>query len=384
MSVISAAAVDGARGGLTYGRSRLYLGMSGVGLFVVLAAVGLGFGLPARLSSGSIEAGVLEVVGSLGVFVGLYAAVHVVLDVFGGYVLPRRAGRRHERFAVFAGLLVRGVVVHSAVLLVSGVVLTFAMRWAGVVGAVAAAGVLMMVLLAGRLGLARLMAPLGVESEGRGSGVVMVRSRDEGFTGNVLGVVRGRGTVLPAHWEEKLGREGFAVAAARRRAAVETGAWLRGRVLAAVFTVVGVGVSAGLVGAFGSPMGSVAGTIELSLWFTLWSFVGLLVLPTPSRRGVMLVDGAVRERFGEAVSDAASGTDRLQDDEPVRPGVVEAIFHPLPSASRRSRGDGSLRFGCWDAARTAVYLSAAGSGLLGRAVHCNSGRPALWVFLPCD
>jgi hypothetical protein len=40
--------------------------------------------------------------------------------------------------------------------------------------------------------------------------------------------------------------------------------------------------------------------------------------------------------------------------------------------------------GTWNAARTTVAISPAGLGLLGRAVHCNCGRPSLWVFLPID
>ena len=38
----------------------------------------------------------------------------------------------------------------------------------------------------------------------------------------------------------------------------------------------------------------------------------------------------------------------------------------------------------WHLARTALYLSHAGLSLLPRAVHCNAGRPELWVYLPSD
>jgi hypothetical protein len=82
---------------------------------------------------------------------------------------------------------------------------------------------------------------------------------------------------------------------------------------------------------------------------------------------------------------AITALDDLQDRERNRPPWVEAIFHPVPSVTQRLRGPHSLGLnGFWDAARTSVFLSAAGLGLLGRAVHCNCGRPALWVFLPGD
>ena len=77
--------------------------------------------------------------------------------------------------------------------------------------------------------------------------------------------------------------------------------------------------------------------------------------------------------------------DRLQDSETSRPSLIETIFHPVPSVENRLDGPRSHQVtGYWDAARTSIYLSLAGLGLLGRAVHCNCGRPALWVFLPTD
>lgn len=77
--------------------------------------------------------------------------------------------------------------------------------------------------------------------------------------------------------------------------------------------------------------------------------------------------------------------DELQDGEPMRPALVETLFHPIPSVQTRLDGPRAQgRIGYWDAARTSVYLSLAGLGLLSRAVHCNCGRPSLWVFLPTD
>jgi hypothetical protein len=152
-----------------------------------------------------------------------------------------------------------------------------------------------------------------------------------------------------------------------------------------LFTAVGLLLSALLVGS--SQLGSATGTIQLSLWFTLWSFLGLLTLPTLSRRGVIEIDERAQAE-GYAASLIRQNTerlDRLQDGEPRRPALVETIFHPVPSVENRLEGPRSHQvIGFWDAARTSVYLSLAGIGLLGRAVHCNCGRPALWVFLPTD
>jgi len=127
--------------------------------------------------------------------------------------------------------------------------------------------------------------------------------------------------------------------------------------------------------------------VSYSLIFTLWSFLGLLTLPTPSRRGVAEVDQNLLAAgcSYESMARTIEMLDDLQDRERQRGPFIEVIFHPVPSVQSRLRGPRAAGVkGCWDAARSAVYMSIAGIGLLGRAVHCNCGRPSLWVFLPID
>ncbi|MEM1423248.1 MAG: hypothetical protein AAGH64_04520, partial [Planctomycetota bacterium] len=68
-----------------------------------------------------------------------------------------------------------------------------------------------------------------------------------------------------------------------------------------------------------------------------------------------------------------------------RSGWIETIFHPIPNVTSRS-DDAPSRppLAAWDIARTSAFLGLAGLSPLGRAVHCNSGRPALWAYLPLD
>lgn len=134
-------------------------------------------------------------------------------------------------------------------------------------------------------------------------------------------------------------------------------------------------------------MKTAAGVLQMGLIFTLWSFIGLLTLPTLSRAGVAEVDTLLRrsELDGNLIDETVQRLDQLQDAETQRPSGVEMIFHPIPSVNNRLDGPMSSNArGCLDAARTAIFLSASSLGLLGRAVHCNCGRPALWVFLPSD
>ncbi|MFY7873799.1 MAG: hypothetical protein ACOVQM_00045, partial [Pirellula sp.] len=171
----------------------------------------------------------------------------------------------------------------------------------------------------------------------------------------------------------------------RRQMAVQTGSWWRGRMLAIGFTLFGIALAAAIVGS--RRLATAEGIVTFSLVFTIWSFLGLLTLPTPSRRGVAEVDQRLLAAgCGRAVLARTIGLlDDLQDRERERSSLVETIFHPVPSVENRLDGPRSHQvLGFWDAARTSIYISSAGLGLLGRAVHCNCGRPSLWVFLPTD
>jgi hypothetical protein len=68
---------------------------------------------------------------------------------------------------------------------------------------------------------------------------------------------------------------------------------------------------------------------------------------------------------------------------------VETIFHPVPARSLRLAAlDGtytpSTALAAHHAARHALYLAWGLLSPLSRAVHCNVGRPALWVIWPGD
>jgi uncharacterized protein YbjT (DUF2867 family) len=376
-----------------YGRARLWLGMSGVGTFVVLASAGLLFEMPARLLPDVGDTLARQITGLL-LFVAAYAALHLPFDIFGGYLLPRWYRREHPPLPAFLLGLARGVAVHSAVLAAIASGLLLAGRAGGAAGVVVAAAGIVLLLLRGRVAVASAEAPLELtpstpaladEAAQPVTLTYMAESDDEGFTGAIVGVLRPRLLLVPMRWRKALDPDAFAGAMRRRQQAIETGGWWRGRLVAIGFTIAGVALAATIVG--NERLASAEGIVSLSLLFTLWSFLGLLVLPTPSRRGVADVD---RSMLAAGCSRAAlertiRQLDDLQDRERERPPVIETIFHPVPSVESRLRGPHTSGIrGAWDAARTAVYLSGAGLGLLGRAVHCNCGRPSLWAFLPID
>lgn len=377
---------------LGYGRARLWLGITGVGTIVVLAAASLALKLPARFTAafdGSLNGQILAVL----VFLLAYAVVQFPFDLYGGYVLPKRFGRTHPTLGRFIRGLLRGAGMHMLVLMFAGLTLLVAGRWLGVAGVIAAGAAISILLLLVRMPLARSIAPLRRRKTSRESDIStemeprpqVVECEDEGFTGGYTGVIRPRRMILPARWIDELNEKSLSVIKQRRSLAVSTGAWLRGRLLALAFTWTGITLAAFLVGS--ERLGTAEGIISLSLIFTLWSFLGLLVLPTPSRAGVLEVDATLRTSAldADALDETIQRLDEFQDREPERPTGIETVFHPVPAVLNRIEGPVTKgRRGFLDAARTSVFLSASGLGLLGRAVHCNCGRPALWVFLPSD
>lgn len=383
---------DMAIGDHGYGRARLWLGMSAVGFFVTLATVLLLAGVPSRVQPMFSDQWWGQV-GMILLFVTAYAVVHVPFDLFGGYILPRRYGRAHPGAGRFALGLLRGSVMQGIVLTIVATLLLTAGHYGGVIGTSVMAIVISVVLLFMREPLAKWTAelrtdphaPSGSNPDTTLTPTTYLASADEGFTGGIVGVFAPRRILLPAHWHHALGPDGFRVAHQRRELVVRSGAWRRGRLLALVFTWIGVMLCALLVGS--DRLGTGAGIIELSLCFTLWSFAGLLVLPSLSRPAVLSIDQKLREtaRADDQLDAAVKRLDALQDAESSRPSLVETIFHPVPSVANRLDGPRSREVsGFWDVARSSVFLSAAGLGLLGRAVHCNCGRPSLWVFLPTD
>lgn len=216
----------------------------------------------------------------------------------------------------------------------------------------------------------------GVRTVSREGETELVAVEDPAFVGGWVGLGPMRRLVIPVGWPG----EWRAVQEVRRRGVVENGARAAGLAVAVGFNLVGLLVS--LAWTPGAGFSSTDAYLQLVFGFTLWSFGGLLLLPSLTRPAVFAADRFAAAR-GIGWEKTAGGLDRLQDDEPGRSRWVERIFHPVPSLTARLRGGGSGR-GAWQAARLALYLSWAVPGLLSRSVHCNVGRPDVWVLFPGD
>lgn len=367
-----------------YGRARLLLGIIGVGLWVVVSATLIFTGAAESLRH-QLPAGVVGEALIVTMLLSLYVLTQLPLDWLGGYVVPKRFGRRILSAGAYAQTLLRGITVHTAVLLISATVLYLGGATAGLIGAFVAGLIWLFVLAASRGVLAHIVATLTPATSIHDvTQIELLLSRDEGFTGGIAGVVSPRKNILPAAWKDQLLPNQFDLAKARREQIIRSGAWHTGRIGAFVFTAVGLLIALVLSGS--AQAGTGVGVVETALWFTLWSFAGLLSLPTLSRVAIyridqqLIHDGVDPKRFEQLTT----ALDRMQDGEPDRSRWVERIFHPIPSVSNRQSCNQVSRLAFWDVARTSVYLGLGAGSLLTRSVHCNVGRPALWVWLPTD
>ena len=206
---------------------------------------------------------------------------------------------------------------------------------------------------------------------------------DDGFVGGWMGMPGRERLVVPASWWAQLSEEARVAQLTRRRAALQSGERTRGLALGVGWVLLGFTLAAAI-----SQLASSDQLVSTWAWFTAWSFLGLLVLPTPSRRGVYRVDALTLDRVPRVqLAAALRDIDARQEDEPERAAWVETLLHPVPALNRRLaaiEGDPEVPQGAWHAARVAL-LAAWGLGSpLSRAVHCNVGRTELWAMYPGD
>lgn len=152
-------------------------------------------------------------------------------------------------------------------------------------------------------------------------------------TGGAYGAPLATAWVWADRWSSAPERSALDAQALRRSWIACSGARGRGVWLALFWNALPVAVA---VAGWGPPVAA-ADVLRLALLATLGSFVGVLLLPTPSRRAVHHADLAADASGADPLrlATALEALDRDQDDEPARSEAVEAIFHPIPSLAHR-------------------------------------------------
>ena len=381
---------------MTYARARLWLGISGVGSLVMLATLALIYRLPTSILSTNQQFSWVDV-GQIIAITFAFNLWMTPFDFLGGYRLPNKFDKSSESFTQWGSKYIMAVIGQSTLFVVFAVSILVAGRFFGLSGSLLAiCGGLSISLLV----RTHLMRTRQIESNwtsGKLAEVqklirtwdvslpttMIVRHCDVGFTGGIIGFGGKARIVIPEAWLHSMSTHQLATAIARRAVAITSGSYTRGLVLAFLWNTIGFALSSSLPFA---GVTSVAALVTTFCWFTLWSFIGLLVLPTVSRNASLQIDQILIRQGApdELISETAYSLDEMQDGEPDRAKWIEAIFHPVPSVSSRNQKTSNSTLSAWNAARTTLFFSWACFGILSRAVHCNVGRPELWAMLPTD
>jgi hypothetical protein len=386
----------------TYARSRLLLGITGVGTAVLVAIVALLSDVAQSVLSTSTDQPPHLALASLAlVFAGSQVAC-MLFDLIGGAWLVRR----REWPSVWLARWARGAAVQWGVWMLGATTLLVTARLTmghvtttqSLLVSIAVFVVLQLILGALRGSLARVVSALPTQylseparqaTERAGLDprhVLVVDTPDEGFVGGYAGLQAGT-LIVPLRWTQ-LPTRAFVAALVRRRIIGASGAHRRGVLAAMAWNTIGFAIVLALTEA---SLATAAGVVTMAFGMTLWAFAGVLLLPTLSRHAVFAVDRTAAQQIGVAdVTSAIELLDRWQDDEAARSPLVETIFHPVPSRTARlqrlsSAGNAGVRwYHMHHVARHALWLSWASFTPLSRLVHCNVGRTALWVMLPGD
>lgn len=380
---------------MTYARARLGLGIFGVGSLVIIATLTLLFKIPQQYLANRSGFGGSELI-QLASVIGLFMLWLMPLDFLGGYLLPKKFGKTEQRFQEWFTTYVAAAVSQAALFVVFGALILFSSRIFGAFGmAIAMTLAIFGCFVLRNRFLIRREEKSAKFSKKALDAIALIQSwqiyvprtifvdhQDIGFTGGIVGIGRYTKIVLPKAWLE-FSREQLATAIARRAIAIESGSYTRGLLVSLAWNVCGFLLCSMLPNA---GLSTVTELVTTLCGFTLWSFLGLLTLPTLSRNASLNIDRSL-VHLGmppELISRTASSIDQLQDDEPDRSALIETIFHPVPSVSSRSPEQPVRVLAAWNVARTTLFFSWACLGFLSRAVHCNVGRPELWTMLPTD
>ena len=159
-------------------------------------------------------------------------------------------------------------------------------------------------------------------------------SVDPGFVGGLVGWPGHERLIIPSAWLAQLTPQVIAVQITRRTGVLATGGRLRGVALALLWNLSGFPLSTWLSG---WNLGDIAGLLTSALWFTIWSFGGLLLLPSLSRPAVFESDQFALDRgvSPALIAETIQVLDQLQDNEPARAlfglNVSFTQSHPFPA-----------------------------------------------------
>ena len=356
---------------ITTAKHRLALGISNVGFWVLAALAGLVWLIPANVAP----------IGQTDLMQWMLVAVAVqaVFDWVGGAVLMPASSGGVKRFLP---RWIRGVTVHTFMLFATGAASVGGYRLSG--SFCPGVALCTVALFLSRRHVFRLVSGVRIRPASvAGKPCLSAATQDPSFTGGVCGVGRGAMPLLPESWAARLSPAKMETVLQRRLWEIQQRLPARAFLFVLCWNLAGCGLGSVLLEIPGrAPEPAL---LLHCCWMTLWGFLGLLLLPTASRSAVFAADNAAAAQGCDAAAWIEMFPEITGEDGNAKT-LVQRVFYPVPSARERL-----LRLGrapalpvLGNVARTNLYLSLATLTLLGRCVHCNVGRPELWVFAPSD
>ena len=125
--------------------------------------------------------------------------------------------------------------------------------------------------------------------------------------------------------------------------------------------------------------------LYLASWMTVWSFLSLILLTRLSHNSVYECDAIAKNENKSLLIKWIKHFPDIVGENGHQNPLKQAIFYPIPSIKSRlyalkTNRIGTINFG--NLTRRNLFLSWGVFNLSARSVHCNVGRPLLWVLPP--
>ncbi|MEK0445739.1 MAG: hypothetical protein RLZZ399_1060 [Verrucomicrobiota bacterium] len=350
---------------------RLLLGISNVGLWVLLSLAGLLWFLPAAASA-------LRLSHLFAVLLGVIT-VQSLFDLVGGTLLMPSPS---SGLARFLQIWFRGMFTHTLLLCAVGVLSYWSFRLSGGFGIAVAAASLGLFSLRRQIlhfvsGIHTYRSPIA------GEACWIAAATDPSFTGGTCGLGQAAKPLLPESWQTQLAAPEIQTVVQRRLWEIKNRLPARALLLSLAWNLAGCAIGSRLLE---MPLRSPESALLFQCcWMTLWSFAALLLLPSWSRGSVFHADRIMAAR-GLDVRSWIHKFPAITGEDGNAKTLLQRIFYPIPSAGERTvqLEQPASSPNCGNVARVNLFLSLSALTILGRCVHCNVGRPELWIFPPVD
>ncbi|MDG2196873.1 MAG: hypothetical protein P8O70_08275 [SAR324 cluster bacterium] len=374
---------------------RAWFGLFNLIFWVGLACVGLFNEWPSSAFPAE-PASLLVEVQWWALIVIAYVLIMLPLDLLGGYVIPGLAQNIQRNFSLFWSRLLRGILVHAGILLISGLLIMEIGKLYGTWGVMGLLICMSLIMLLLQAPLARWLVGYKLHSEDRENlrnriGELLsrrtdvVREENPIFAGGITGLPWIEKTIIPSRWLE-MSEDQLRAQILRRVGAVRTHSRHRGVLVAIIWNLYGFW-SASLFA--GAGVETVRGLFLTSMAFVIWMCFGQIILPNFSKSGSTEADKyATTNGVAEMdLRDALQQQVQWSRDGHSEMNLIERLLSPsLPLNQRLEaiRLDSVGLPGAWDSARIAQFLSWSCLGWFSRADYNLCGQPQNWVLQSGD